>query len=48
MPGVPAGLNHSFAYIPHKLPAAAEELERMFRWLDVKTGAADRQAVLSK
>jgi acetyl esterase len=44
---VPTGLNHSFAYIPHKLPAAAEELDRMFRWLDVRTGVADRQEISS-
>jgi acetyl esterase len=37
---LPTGLNHSFAYIPHVLPAAADELEKMFRWLDVRTGAA--------
>ncbi|MEA2333301.1 MAG: acetyl esterase [Thermoleophilaceae bacterium] len=42
---VPAGLNHSFAYIPHKLPDAAAELERMFDWLSARTGAALRQEV---
>jgi acetyl esterase len=30
---VAAGLDHSFAYIPHKLPAAGRELERIFEWL---------------
>jgi acetyl esterase len=30
---VPTGLNHSFAYIPHQLPDAARELDRMFEWL---------------
>jgi acetyl esterase len=44
--GVPArvsvlpGLNHSFAYIPHKLPEAAAELTRMFDWLTSVTGAS--------
>jgi acetyl esterase len=39
------GLNHSFAYIPHKLPDAAAELERMFEWLCAQTGAnLERQA----
>jgi acetyl esterase len=33
------GLNHSFAYIPHQLPDAAAELERMFAWLCAQTGA---------
>jgi acetyl esterase/lipase len=33
------GLNHSFAYIPHKLPDAAAELARMFEWLSAQTGA---------
>jgi acetyl esterase/lipase len=33
------GLNHSFAYIPHKLPDAAAELARMFEWLSAETGA---------
>jgi acetyl esterase len=33
------GLNHSFAYIPHKLPEAAAELNRMFEWLRAQTGA---------
>ena len=33
------GLNHSFAYIPHKLPEAAAELRRMFDWLCERTGA---------
>jgi acetyl esterase len=33
------GLNHSFAYIPHKLPDAAAELARMFAWLTGATGA---------
>jgi acetyl esterase/lipase len=33
------GLNHSFAYIPHKLPEAAAELERIFEWLSAHTGA---------
>jgi acetyl esterase len=42
---VPTGLNHSFAYIPHLLPAAAEELERMFRWIEATTRAAERQDV---
>jgi acetyl esterase len=44
---VPTGLNHSFAYIPHILPAAAEELERLFRWLEARTGAAERPQVPS-
>jgi acetyl esterase len=34
-----AGLNHSFAYIPHQLPDAAAELRRMFAWLAAATGA---------
>jgi acetyl esterase len=34
------GLNHSFAYIPHQLPNAAAELERLFSWLETKTGAS--------
>jgi acetyl esterase len=34
------GLNHSFAYIPHKLPDAAAELARMFDWLQSATGAS--------
>jgi acetyl esterase len=34
------GLNHSFAYIPHKLPDAAAELARMFDWLRSVTGAS--------
>jgi len=34
------GLNHSFAYIPHKLPDAAAELARMFVWLQSATGAS--------
>lgn len=34
------GLNHSFAYIPHKLPDAAAELTRMFDWLTSVTGAS--------
>lgn len=37
---VVAGLNHSFAYIPHKLPDAAAELQRMFAWLSERNGAA--------
>jgi acetyl esterase/lipase len=37
------GLNHSFAYIPHKLPDAAAELERMFEWLTARTGARQEQ-----
>jgi acetyl esterase len=37
------GLNHSFAYIPHKLPDAAAELERMFDWLAARTGARQEQ-----
>jgi acetyl esterase len=37
------GLNHSFAYIPHKLPDAAAELERMFEWLAARTGARQEQ-----
>jgi acetyl esterase len=41
-----AGLNHSFAYIPHKLPDAAAELERMFAWLRARNGATrDQEAV---
>lgn len=36
---VPAGLNHSFAYIPHKLPDSAAELERIFAWQASRTGA---------
>ena len=41
-----AGLNHSFAYIPHKLPDAAAELERMFAWLSERNGATrDQEAV---
>lgn len=32
------GLNHSFAYIPHKLPGAAAELGRMLEWLVERTG----------
>ncbi len=36
---VAPGLNHSFAYIPHKLPEAAAELSRMFEWLSAATGA---------
>jgi acetyl esterase len=43
---VVAGLNHSFAYIPHKLPAAAAELERMFDWLAAQTGATQREEAL--
>lgn len=35
---VPSGLNHSFGYIPHLLPDAARELERMFDWLTEVTG----------
>jgi acetyl esterase len=43
---VAAGLNHSFAYIPHKLPDAAAELERMFAWLRKTNGATrDQEAV---
>ena len=43
---VAAGLNHSFAYIPHKLPDAAAELERMFAWLRERNGATrDQEAV---
>jgi acetyl esterase len=43
---VVAGLNHSFAYIPHKLPDAAAELERMFEWLSAQTGATrEKEAV---
>lgn len=43
---VVAGLNHSFAYIPHKLPDAAAELERMFAWLRETNGATrDQEAV---
>jgi acetyl esterase len=34
---VPAGLNHSFAYIPHQLPDAATELQRIFDWLVKRT-----------
>jgi len=34
---VPTGLNHSFAYIPHQLPDAAAELDRMFDWLVKRT-----------
>jgi acetyl esterase len=30
---VAAGLDHSFAYVPHKLPKAAQELNRLFEWL---------------
>lgn len=40
---VVAGLNHSFAYIPHKLPAAAAELERMFAWLVERNDARREQ-----
>jgi acetyl esterase len=36
---VVAGLSHSFAYIPHKLPGAAAELARMFEWLCEQMGA---------
>jgi acetyl esterase len=43
---VVAGLNHSFAYIPHKLPAAAAELGRMFEWLAARTGAAQPEEAL--
>ena len=40
------GLNHSFAYIPHKLPEAAAELARMFEWLSAQTGATrEKEAV---
>jgi acetyl esterase len=42
---VVAGLNHSFAYIPHKLPDAAAELERMFAWLVEVNGARHGQEV---
>lgn len=34
---VPTGLNHSFAYIPHQLPDAAAELQRIFDWLVKRT-----------
>jgi acetyl esterase len=34
---VPAGLDHSFAYVTYKYPDAARELERMFEWLETKT-----------
>jgi acetyl esterase len=34
---VPSGLNHSFAYIPHQLPDAATELQRIFDWLVKRT-----------
>lgn len=34
---VPTGLNHSFAYIPHQLPDAARELDRLFEWLNRHT-----------
>ena len=40
---VTAGLNHSFAYIPHKLPDAAAELERMFAWLSKTNGVKQEQ-----
>lgn len=40
---VVAGLNHSFAYIPHKLPDAAAELSRMFAWLQQTNGATRAQ-----
>jgi len=40
-----AGLNHSFAYIPHQLPDAAVELQRMFEWLAAHTGAATASEV---
>jgi acetyl esterase len=40
---VTAGLNHSFAYIPHKLPDAAAELERMFAWLSTTNGVKQEQ-----
>jgi acetyl esterase len=40
---VVAGLNHSFAYIPHKLPDAAAELSRMFAWLQKTNGATREQ-----
>ena len=36
---IAAGLNHSYAYIPHKLPDAARELEMFFAWLAKQTGA---------
>jgi acetyl esterase/lipase len=39
------GLNHSFAYIPHKLPGAAAELQRMFDWLSAETGATREKEV---
>jgi acetyl esterase len=38
-------LNHSFAYIPHKLPEAAAELRRMFDWLSAETGATREKEV---
>jgi acetyl esterase len=37
-----AGLDHSFAYIPHQLPDSAAELQRLFAWLRQTTGAAPR------
>lgn len=40
---VVAGLNHSFAYIPHKLPDAAAELQRIFAWLAERNGAEREQ-----
>jgi acetyl esterase len=36
---VPAGLDHSFAYIPYKDPRSARELERIFDWLVEQTHA---------
>jgi acetyl esterase len=33
-----SGLDHSFAYIPNRLPDAAVELQRMFAWLCERTG----------
>ncbi len=46
MLSVVAGLNHSFAYIPHKLPDAAAELERIFAWLRSTNGVTtDEEAV---
>ncbi|MGD9735020.1 MAG: alpha/beta hydrolase [Solirubrobacterales bacterium] len=36
---VAAGLDHSYAYIPHKLPDSARELETFLAWLAKRTGA---------
>ncbi|MEA2331025.1 MAG: acetyl esterase [Thermoleophilaceae bacterium] len=37
------GLNHSFAYIPHHLPDAATELQRLFGWLESRTTTRSEQ-----